>query len=452
MDNTTETLARYVTSLRYDDLTAAAIREARRHILDTLGCAMGGYHSEPAAVARRLAAAITGTPGARLLGDGRTTSMEMAAYANGVMVRYLDANDSFMSVGSGHPSDIFAAVLAAADAFGASGRDLILAVVAGYEVFGALADQAPLKNLGWDQGILVAPAAAAGVGVLLGLTLEQMADALAIAVTANVATRQTRAGELSMWKGSATAAAAKAGVFAAQLAKEGVTGPTAAIEGHHGLWQQVTGQFKLAALGGKNASFAIERANLKFFASEYHSQAPLWTVLALRDKVSVEEIEAVNIQTYWSAYSEIGKDAAKWDPQTRETADHSLPYILAVALRDGRITPAIFEPECFLDPALRPLMARIHVAENKEFTNQFPAALVSEIEVVMRSGRKLVERTGYPKGHVRNPMTDTDIEAKFRDFCSVVLTPARIDAALQALWRLDEAPRLGPVLDLLLVG
>ncbi len=452
MDGTTETLARYVASLRYDDLTAGAIREAKRHIVDTLGCAMGGYRSEPAAIARRLAAAVTGTPPARLLGDGRTSTMEMAAYANGVMVRFLDANDSYMSVGSGHPSDIFGAVLAAADALGAAGRELILAVVAGYEVFGALADQAPLKNRGWDQGVFVAPAAAAGVGVLLRLTLEQMADALAIAVTSNVATRQTRAGELSMWKGSATAAAAKAGLFAAQLAKEGMTGPTAAFEGHHGLWEQVTGPFKLGVLGGRNTSFAIERANLKFFATEYHSQAPLWTVLALRDKVSVEEIEAVNVQTYWSAYSEIGKDPAKWDPQTRETADHSLPYILAVALRDGRITPAIFEPECFLDPTLRPLMARIQVAENQEFTRQFPAALISEIEVITRSGRKLVERTGYPKGHARNAMTDADVEAKFRDFCGAVLTPARIDAALQTLSRLEEAPRIGPVLDLLLVG
>ena len=442
MDNTTETLARYVTSLRYDDLTTATIHTAKRHIVDTLGCAMGGYRSEPAAIARRLAAAVAGTPPARLLGDGRTTTMEMAAFANGVMVRFLDANDSYMSVGSGHPSDIFAAVLAAADALGASGKDLILALVAGYEVFGALADQAPLKDRGWDQGVFVAPAAAAGVGVLLGLSFEQMADALAIAVTSNVPTRQTRAGELSMWKGGATSAAAKAGLFAAQLAKEGMTGPTAAFEGHHGLWEQVTGQFKLADLGGKNTAFAIERANLKFFATEYHSQAPLWTVLGLREKVKLEEIEAINVQTYWSAYSEIGSEPAKWDPQTRETADHSLPYLLAVALRDGRITPAIFEPGSFLDPALRPLMARIHVSENKEFTRQFPAALISEIEIVTRSGRKLVERTGYPKGHARNPMTDADI----------VLAPARIDAALQILWRLEQAPKLGPMLDLLLVG
>jgi 2-methylcitrate dehydratase len=413
---------------------------------------MAGYKSKAAAIARRLAANSTGTPAAHLLGDGRNTTMEMAAFANGVLVRYLDANDSYMSVGSGHPSDLFAAVLAAADALGASCKDLILATVAGYEVFGGLADQVPLRERGWDQGAFIAPAAAAGVGVLLGLTFEEMANALAIAVTANVPTRQTRAGELPMWKGSATPAAARSGLFAAQLATEGMTGPTAAFEGRHGFWEQVTGAFKLGTLGGKDKSFAIERSNLKFFPTEYHSQAPLWTCLALRDTVKFEEITAINVQTYWRAFSEIGSEPAKWDPQTRETADHSLPYLLAVAFRDGRITPAIFEPSRFLDPTLRPFMARIHIVENPELTRQFPNSLTSEIEIITRTGQRLVERTEFPKGHARNPMTDADVETKFRDFCGAVLQPSQIDAALRALWHLEKIPNAGTVIDLFRVG
>jgi 2-methylcitrate dehydratase len=448
LDSTTEALARYVTGLRYDDLTPAALRETRRHIVDTFGCAMGGYTGDAAAIARRVAAASGGSPSARLLGDGRFVSMEMAAFANGVSVRYLDANDSYMSVGSGHPSDLFSAVLAAADAVGASGKALMLATVAGYEVFGALADQVALRERGWDQGVFVAPAAAAGAGVLLALTFEEMANALAIAVTANVPTRQTRAGELAMWKGSATAAAAKAGLFAAQLAKAGMTGPTAAFEGLHGVWEQVTGPFTIGTLGGKGAAYAIERSNLKVFPSEYHSQAPLWTVLSMRDKVKLEEIEAINVQTYGFAYSEIGSEPAKWDPQSRETADHSLPYLLAVALRDGRITPAVFEPERFLERELRPLMARIRITENAAFTREFPRALISEIEIITRSGERLVERTGYPKGHARNPMSDADLELKFKDFCGAVLKPAQIDVALRSLWRLEEAAETGQVLDL----
>jgi 2-methylcitrate dehydratase len=158
-----------------------------------------------------------------------------------------------------------------------------------------MADQVSLRDRGWDQGVFIAPASAAGAGLLLGLTPEQMADALAIAVTANVATRQTRAGELSMWKGCATAVATKAGLFAAQLAREGMTGPTEAFEGHHGLWELVTGQFEIGALGGRGRPFAIERTNFKFFAAEYHAQAPLAIALALRSKVKAEEIEALDV-------------------------------------------------------------------------------------------------------------------------------------------------------------
>jgi 2-methylcitrate dehydratase len=351
MDRTTDALSRYLTSLRYEDLGLTAVHEAKRHLTDSLGCAMGGYRSEPAAIARRVAPASSGAPSARLLGEGRATTPEAAAFANSVMVRFLDANDTYVARGSGHPSDMLGALLAAAESEGASGQDLLLATVAGYEVFGALADQVSLRDRGWDQGVFIAPASAAGAGLLLGLSAGQMADALAIAATASVATRQTRAGELSMWKGCATAVAARAGLFAAQLAKEGMTGPTAAFEGRHGLWEQVTGPFEIGALGGRGRPFAIERTHVKFFAAEYHAQAPLAVALALREKVKVEEIETLDVRIYAMAHSEIGSEPAKWDPRTRETADHSLPYMLAVALVDGRISQPASSPSATWTPA-----------------------------------------------------------------------------------------------------
>src|SRR5262244_1299901 len=449
MDRTTETLARYATTLRYADLGAPAIHAAKRRLIDSLGCAIGGHGSEPAAIARRLAPVWNGAPSARLLGDGRATTPEAAAFANSVMIRFLDANDTYIARGSGHPSDMLGAVLAAAEAAGASGQDLLLATVVGYEVFGAMADQVPLRDRGWDQSVFVAPASAAAAGVLLGLSSAQVADAIAIAVTASVATRQTRAGELAMWKGCATAMAAKAGLFAAQLAKEGMTGPTAAFQGRHGLAEQVTGPFEIGALGGSGRAFAVERANFKFFAAEYHAQAPLAMALKLREKVRLEDVDRIDVQIYAMAHSEIGSEPAKWDPQTRETADHSLPYMLAVALVDGRVTPASFEPKRFLDPSLRPLMNRIRVAENPELTRRFPVELPSQIDVTTRSGRRLTERADYPKGHTENPMTDADVERKFRDLSEDVLGKTQTAGVLETLWRLDEVLRIGAVMDLL---
>src|SRR2546422_8755310 len=169
MDKTTQTLSGYVTSLRYADLSPHTVQEAKRHLIDSLGCAMGGYSSEPAAIARRVSPAWSGAPSARLLGDGRSTTPEAAAFANSVMIRFLDANDTYIARGSGHPSDMLGAALAAAGLGGAAGEGPFLATGAGYEGFGALADQVPLRDRGWDQGVFVAPASAAGAGVLLGL-------------------------------------------------------------------------------------------------------------------------------------------------------------------------------------------------------------------------------------------------------------------------------------------
>jgi 2-methylcitrate dehydratase len=450
LDRTTESLARYATELAYANLTPAAVHAAKRSLIDALGCAIGGYDSEPCQIARRMAAMRTGTPAARVLGTDDLTTPEMAAFTNAVMVRYLDANDMYISPinGSGHPSDMLPGLMAVADAYQATGQELLTGMVVSYEMFAALARAVPLRARGWDQGLYVVLGVAAGASRLLKLSMEQTANAIAIAVSANVPTRQNRAGELAMWKGCATPSSTSSGVFAALLAREGVTGPTAAFEGKHGVWEQVTGPFELHPMGGQEGSeFALEQVHLKYFPSEFHSQAPLWIALRLRERVPIEQIAEINMRTYHMAYSEIGSEPAKWDPQTRETADHSLPYILAVALREGTITTASFDLDRVLDPTLRPLMNKIRVSESEELTRQFPEKLPSEIELVTTGGERIIERASYPKGHARNPMTDEEVEAKFRTFAEPIYGPKRCQAALAALWRLEEAKELGPVLD-----
>ncbi len=449
MDQTTATLATYVTSLTYDQLSATTIQETKKRLVDAIACAIGGYISEPAKIACKVAANISGTPPARIFSSGKPTSMEMAAFANAVMVRYLDFNDTYISKGSGHPSDMTAAIIAVAEAYQCSGKDTLLAIAAAYEVYAAMADQIRLRDLGWDQGVFAVLGTAAGVSKLLKLTIAQTGDALAIAVTANIPTRQTRSGELAMWKGVATAAAARSGVNAALLAQAGMTGPTAAFEGKDGIWGKVTGEFQLNPMGGPGIQFGIERTNLKFFPSEYHSQAPLWITLELRKKVAVADIEAVNVQTYFTAWSEIGSEPAKWAPKTRETADHSLPYLLALGFTDGRITVDSFSQQRINDPALRQLMNRIKIVENKDFTQQFPHKLMTEIEVVTRDGKRFTESAQYSKGHAKNPMTDADVNAKFSILCEGLMGNAQRDNLLKALWNIDQAADLNGVLDLL---
>ena len=451
MDKTTQTLANYITDLSYEQLPASTIHETKKHLVDSIACAIGGYTSKPAQIARGIAAAISGIPSARIFSTGKQTSMEMAAFTNAVMVRYLDFNDTYIAKGSGHPSDMIAAILAVAEAQRCSGKETLLAVAIAYEVYAAMANVIGLRDLGWDQGVFAVLGSTAGAAKLLKLTTAQTGDALAIAATANNPTRQTRSGELAMWKGVATAAAVRAGVSAALLAQAGMTGPTAAFEGKDGVWDQVTGPFQLGVMGGKEVAFGIERTNLKFFPSEYHSQAPLWIALELRKKVAVADIEAINVQTYFTAWSEIGSEPAKWNPQTRETADHSLPYLLALGFTDGRITVDSFSEQRINDPVLRQLMNRIKIAENKEFTRQFPEKLMTEIEVLTRSGQRLVESAQYSKGHAKNPMTDADVDAKLGILCEELMGHAQRDALLKELWNIDQARDLNTLLDLLVI-
>ena len=449
MDKTTETLAEYVTGLTYDKLPESTVHATKKRLLDTIACAIGGYTSEPAQIARRVAANSSGTPPARIFGTGKVTSMEMAAFTNAVMVRYLDFNDTFISKGSGHPSDMIPAILAVAEAQRCSGKETLLGIAIAYEVYTAMADQIGLRDRGWDQGVFAVLAATAGVSKLLKLSTAQTGDALAIAVTANVCTRQTRSGELAMWKGVATAAAVRSAVTAALLAQAGMTGPTAAFEGKDGIWDQVTGKFQLGAMGGGNVGFGIERTNLKFFPSEYHSQAPLAITLELRKKVAIADIEAINVQTYFTAWSEIGSEPEKWNPQTRETADHSMPYLLSLGLADGRVTVNSFSVERMNDPLLKALMAKIRIAENKAFTARFPNELVTQIDVTTRDGKRIVETAQYPKGHAKNPMSDADVEAKFGILCEGLMDKARQGALLKAVWGIDQAADLSGLLDLL---
>jgi len=449
MDATTRTLASYVTGLCYEDLSTTTIHAAKRHLIDTVACLLGGYESEPAVIARRMASVAAGQPAASVLGSQARTSMEMATFANTVALRYLDYNDTYIAVGSGHPSDMVGACLSVAEALGANGRQTLLATVAAYEVFGAMADQVPIRGRGWDQGVFVVLGVAAAAGKLLGLTTEQMGDALAIAITANNPTRQTRAGELAMWKGVATAAAARAGVFAAMLAKEGMTGPTEAFEGFNGAWDQVTGKFTLGDFGGGGRAFAIERTNMKFFPSEYHSQAPVWMALNLRKLVAVGEIASVDVKTYHTAFSEIGSEPAKWQPKTRETADHSLPYLLALGFMDGAIRESSFDEARIHDAATLVFMQKIRIAESAEFTARFPQEMVTEIVVTTTAGKQHREIASYPRGHARNPMNDVEVEQKYVSLAEPALGKGASEALLRALWASDEAAHIRSVLDLL---
>jgi 2-methylcitrate dehydratase len=284
-------------------------------------------------------------------------------------------------------------------------------------------------------------------GSLLGLSRDQLGHALSLAVTANVPVRQTRIGHLSMWKGCATAGAVRNGVFAALLAREGMTGPPSPYEGSSGIWEQVTGPFAIQ-LPVSRGDFVVEDVHTKMRPAEYNAQGPLDLILDLRPHVTLDEIDAIEVDTYHLTYHEIGGDPAKWAPTSRETADHSLPYLLAVALIDGEIDERSCSPERIADPAIGPLMQRITIRERSDFTARFPSELPNEIRIHRTNGDTIARSGSYPRGHRKNPISDAELDAKFdrlvskrserdRDLCHTVR---------DRLWALADLPAIDPVM------
>ena len=450
MDKTTELLSSYACNISYEDLNLQTVHQVTRTVVDTLGCAMGGYLSEPAKVARRLAGSVSSTMPSRILGTEDHSSMDMAGFANGVMVRYLDCNDSYFSPGGGHPSDMIAAALAVGDTLSADGETIITAVALAYEVFCRISDQVP--ESGWDQGIFSVIGAACAAGHMMGLDQERMAHAISLAVVPNIPLRVTRMGELSMWKGCAAASATRAGIFAAQLAAEGMCGPLEPFEGKKGLWESALGRrIELEAFGGANEPFRINQSTFKFYPSQIHTQSPIGLAIELHSQVDLSEIKSIHIDSYHSAVSSASTEPEKWDPKTRETADHSIPFLVAVGLMDGDVTPATFTAERISDPALRPLLGKMTIEEDADFTAKYSAEYNCRIEITTNSGDKKIAATSYPKGHRNNPLSDAEVSDKFRRLAIPTVTDQQCDEALDLLWSLQDLTSLDDVFDSLVV-
>ncbi len=441
MSNTlAEQLADYAARLRFEDLPAAAVHEVKRRLIDSFACAFGAMGADAPSIAARMARRATSDRPATLLAGGKSIA-PLAAFANGVLVRYLDFNDTYLSKEPAHPSDNLPAVLAAAETAGRDGRDVILAAVLAYEVQCRFCDAASIRSHGWDHVTYGSFSTALAAAKLFGCDRNQMVHALGLAGVDGVALRQTRAGELSMWKGCAFANSARNGLFAAMIAADGMTGPAPIFEGVFGFEKLVSGS--LAALdlsrwGGAGRPFMITETYIKFWPAEYHSQSAIDAALQLRTEIgSAENIDRIDIDSFDASVDIIGSDPEKWRPKTRETADHSLPYCVAVALADGDVGHAQFEPARFTDERLLDLVARIKVHRDAALSARYPAGIPNRLRIKLKDGRELVREVEFPRGHARNPMTDAEVEAKFHAKAARHLSPAQRADLLRCVWSLD---------------
>jgi 2-methylcitrate dehydratase len=341
--------------------------------------------------------------------------------------------------------------MAAGQTAGASGADWITAATIAYEVQCRLCDAASIRARGWDHPTYGSISAALAAARLLGLDHQQTIHALGIAGTTGTALRLTRAGELSMWKGCAFAFAARNGIFAAQIARLGMTGPAPLFEGEMGFMQQVSGPLELAELGGPSAvDWILPRTSVKFVPAEYHSQSAIAAAFELRSKLGDPgRIRSIEIATFRTAIEIIGRDPEKWHPRTRETADHSLPYCTAVALLDGQISAAQFTAERLADPLLLDLITRTTVIEDERLSALYPEAVPNRVRLFLDDGSELVHELPYPPGHHQQPLSDAQLAAKFHGLVDPVLGSARASQIIERVSRLDRDPTPHETLELL---
>lgn len=448
MDSLTRQVSSFAASLAFRDLGDQIVVATKQRVVDTLACMLGARDCDAVRITRALTeGAIPKRWPGRLVSRTERTTGESAAFSNSLMGRYLDYNDT--GPGS-HPSDCIGGFLAIAEAAQADGQRLLSAVVVAYETIIRLAFGTKFRQRGWDQGFATAVGTAAGAAHLLGLSVPATASAVAIAAVANLPLRASRAGQLSLWKAAATPFAVKNGVVAALLAAEGMTGPEQPFEGRFGLWEQITGAFELEAFPTEGGAFLLPRwSRLKYWPVEYNAQIAVWAARDLRAQLPADQIEKIAINTYHQAWHEIGSEPEKWSPTTRETADHSMPYIFARALTDGAISIRSFEEAAFLDPDVRTLMNRISVRSDESLTALFPAEIPIRIEATSKAGQHVTIELRNPRGHNLNPCDVGDIETKFRSFADDLLGISQARQALDAWWALETHPVLTPILDLL---
>jgi 2-methylcitrate dehydratase len=435
-----EQMAKFVERSRFEALGDVTRQQIKIRVLDSLGCAVGALGSEPTRMIRAYIDDF-GSHGRCTLIGGGTADVDRAVLYNSALIRYLDFNDSFLAKGETcHPSDNLGAILAAGEWAGSTGQDLMTAVAIAYQIQCRLSEFAPVRARGFDHTVQGAYAVAAGISKVLGLNPVQTANAIAISGTAFNALRVTRTGTLSHWKGLAYPNLAACCVRVALLARLGITGPLQVIEGEKGLMDAITGYFEIS-WDGEDLGL-IRRTALKKYNAEIHSQTSIEAVLTLRQhyQFPFQDIRRVKVEIFDVAYNIIGggEEGDKTLVSTKEQADHSLPYVLAVALIDGQVMPEQYMPERIQRTDVQTLLRVISIDPSPRFSKRFPKEMPSRVEITLKDGRVIEQETSDYEGFFTRPMSWESAVQKFTQLSAPNATEDQRLSLIEAVANLEH--------------
>jgi len=452
-ETVTAEMARWAASLQYKDLSQEAVYQAKRFLLDSIGCALGGYTQHDVGIALEILDQISGRGPSTVIGTGKRIDPVSATLANALMIRCMDYNDIYWKQDPCHPSDIFPAALACCERAKSDGKELAVGLVLGHEFEMRLCEAAfpGIRERGWHHATLTAFVSPIVAGRALHLGWEQIQHAIGISASHHATFGAVTAGKLTMMKNTVDPMATQSGVLATLMAEKGYTGPEHVVDGKEGLTHCLGPEWNLNVLTKDlGESWRIRQCGMKAFPTEALTHTPISAVLDMvkSNDLKPEQVTKIQIRSLARA-ADILSDPSKYDPRTKETADHSLPYVIAAALAERQVTPAQFTMEKIMDPTIRAQLKKVEVIADPEIEKVFPALQRVIVNIKTIDGSEYSKQLDYPKGDPRNPLTDSEIEEKFAALAEGVLS-ARAQKKLKgAIWNLEKIESVSKLMALM---
>ena len=449
----TAKMARWGAALEYKHLSQDAVYQAKRFLLDSIGCALGGYQQHDVRIALEVLDDIAGRGPATVIATGQRIDPVSASLANALMIRCMDYNDIYWKQDPSHPSDIFPAAIACCERAKSDGKELIVGLVLGHEFEMRFCEAAfpGIRERGWHHATLTAFVSPIVAGRALHLGWEQIQHAVGISASRHATLGAVTAGKLTMMKNTVDPMATQSGVLAALLAEKGYTGPEHVVDGKEGLTHIFGPEWKLNFLtDGLGESWRITQCGMKAFPTEALTHTPISAVLDLVKSNDLKPDQVVKIQIRSLARAaDILSDPSKYDPHTKETADHSLPYVIAAALAERQVTPVQFTMAKIMSPAIRAQLKKVEVVADPEIEKVFPALQRVIVNISTVDGRTFTKQLDYPKGDPRNPLSDAEVEEKFAALAEGVLSPAAQKKLKDAIWNLEKTSSVSKLMALM---
>jgi 2-methylcitrate dehydratase len=455
MKSITAEMAAFTAQLSFEDIPASAVWEAKRFLLDSMGCALAAFGTEDMNAMHRYIEGLGGTAEATVIGSGFRTNAANAGLMNGLLIRALDYNDIYWEQDPSHPSDMIGIALACGEAYDKPCADVLTAIVIAYELEMRWCHAAHpgIREIGWHHASLTQFVSPFVAGKLMDLTEDQMTAAAGISGSSHFTLGSVVAGHLTNMKNMADPLAAQAGVHAALMARAGASGPIQVLEGKEGLFE-VLNSVKWEAeelTKGLGKEFLITRCGYKAFPTEALTHQPISAAIQVcsENQLLPEDIHLILVETTTRG-ADILSDPSKYTPETKETADHSLPFVIAAAVADGGVYPDSFTDQKLHDPQIRSLLKKIQVIADPEIDKLFPAIKRARVRITNKSGKTYSAQVDDAKGSPRNPMTDQEIEQKFVANSRHLLSEEQQARIIQETWKFEKISKIRNYMALLI--